>query len=82
MGTNWYDLDRDGRRLARLILFLETKMKKCRSEDKIIRYAQTIGLLTSKKAEICKFRYNVDDLIKHFKIKKTSYQKERRFGKD
>ena len=81
MGTNWYDLDRDGRRLARLIRFLETRMKKCRSDDKIIRYAQTIGLLTSKKAEICKFRYNVDDMLRELKIRNTRYQKDRKFKK-
>jgi len=82
MGTNWYDLDVDGRKLARLIKFLETKMKNCRSDEKIIRYAQTIGILISKKAEICKFRYNVDDLFKEFKVRKTHYEKDRKFEKN
>lgn len=81
MGTNWYDLDRDGRKLARLIRFLETRMMKCRSDEKIIRYANTIGTLISKKAEICKFRYSVDDLLKELKIRKSMYQKKKRFGK-
>ena len=81
MGTNWYDLDVDGRKLARLIKFLETKMKNCRSDEKIIRYAQTIGILISKKAEICKFRYNVDDLMKELKVRKTHYEKDRKFEK-
>jgi len=81
VGTNWYDLDCDGRRLARLIKFLETKMKACRSDEKIARYAQTIGLLISKKAEICKFRYNVDDLMKELKIRNTKYEKKRKFEK-
>ncbi|MCH8915985.1 MAG: hypothetical protein IIA82_09110 [Thaumarchaeota archaeon] len=81
MGTNWYDLDRDGRKLARLIRFLETKMMKCRSDEKIIRYANTIGTLISKKAEICKFRYSVDDLLKELKIRKSKYEKQKRFGR-
>jgi len=81
VGTNWYDLDRDGRKLARLIRFLETKMMKCRSDEKIIRYANTIGLLISKKAEICKFRYSVDDLLRELKIRHSKYQKGKRFGK-
>ena len=81
MGTNWYDLDRDGRKLARLIRFLETRMMKCRSDEKIIRYANTIGTLISKKAEICKFRYSVDDLLKELKIRKSKYEKQKRFGR-
>ena len=81
MGTNWYDLDRDGRKLARLVKFLETKMMKCRSDDRIIRYAQTIGLLISKKAEICRFRYNIDALLKELELGNAKYEKGKRFGK-
>ncbi len=39
-------------------------MKNCRSDEKIICYAQTIGLLVSKKAEIGKLCYDVEKFLK------------------
>jgi len=64
VGTHWSDMDVDGRRLARLIRFLETKMKKCKNEDKIIRYAQVIGLLIAKKVDVAVLRFDVDKFLK------------------
>jgi len=56
MSERWDDLQYDGRRLARLIKFLETKLKHVKSDDpdSIVRYASTIGLLISKKIELIK----------------------------
>ena len=79
MGTHWTDLEVDGRRLTRLIKFLETKMNKCKADDKIIHYAQTIGLLTLKKCDLIKICYSVDDLLKELKVRNSKYEKNRRF---
>ena len=52
MGSIWHDLYTDGKRLNRIIRYLETKMKKAIDDDKIIRYANAIAYLTAKKVEI------------------------------
>jgi len=56
MSEKWDSLEYDGRRLARLIRFLETKMNhvKASDPDAIVRYASCIGLLISKKIELIK----------------------------
>ena len=56
MSECWSNLEFDGRRLARLIKFLETKMNhvKASDPDAIVRYASCIGLLISKKIELIK----------------------------
>ena len=56
MSEKWDNLEYDGRRLARLIRFLETKMNhvKASDPDAIVRYASCIGLLISKKIELIK----------------------------
>ena len=55
MSECWSNLKFDGRRLARLIKFLETKLKKVKDDDDaIVRYASTIGNLISKKIEVIK----------------------------
>ena len=55
MSECWSNLEFDGRRLARLIKFLETKLKKVKDDDDaIVRYASTIGVLISKKIEVIK----------------------------
>ena len=78
MGTKWDDLECDGRRLARLIRFLETKMKKTKDDDDtIVRYAQTIGHLISKKIEVAKFHHKVEWIEKHLR----ELEKELEHGK-
>lgn len=81
MGTHWSDLDVQGRRVARLIRLMEKKLKSCRSDEKIIRYANSIGFLISKQTELIKFRYSIDDFIKEWKVRKTRYDKDRKFEK-
>ena len=56
-------------------------MKHCKSDEKIIRYVNTIGLLISKHTEIVKFRYSVDGLLKEIKARKPMYEKVRKFEK-
>lgn len=81
MGTHWSDLDCQGRKLTRLIRYMETRMKHCKSDEKIIRYANTIGLLISKHTDLVKFRYSVNDMLKEFKVRKTPYEKGKKFEK-
>ena len=52
MSNNWEDVYADGRRLNRIIKILETKLKKSDDDDYIIRYANSIAYITSKKIEI------------------------------
>ena len=54
MSEKWDNLEYDGKRLARLIRFLETKMNhvKASDPDAIVRYASCIGLLISKKTDL------------------------------
>ena len=77
MGTKWDDLECDGRRLARLIRFLETKMKKVKDDDdSTVRYAQSIGNLISKKIEVAKFHHKVEWIEEQ--LKKMEKEAERR----
>ena len=62
--TRWTDLYRDGRRIDRIIRYIETKMKKATEDDKIIKYANSIGFLTSKKIEIVDLVLGVEDIIR------------------
>ena len=64
MGSIWHDLYTDGRRLNRIIRFLETKMKKAIDDDKIIRYANSIAFLTGKKVEIADKVLGLEFIVK------------------
>jgi len=64
MKQNWLDLYIDGRRLNKIIRFLETKMKKSDDEDSIIRFANSIAYLTTKKIEIVDRVLAVKHLLK------------------
>lgn len=60
---SWNDFSVDGRRVNRLIRNLETRSKKCKSDEKFVRYCNAIGFLTSKKIEIAKIHYNIEELL-------------------
>ena len=60
----WADPNNDGRRLNRMIRYLETKMKKCKDDDRIIKYANSIGYLTSKKIEIADMVLGILDIVR------------------
>ncbi len=64
MGSAWHDLYTDGKRLNRIIRYLETKMKKATNDDKIIRYANSIAFLTGKKVEIVDKVLAVEHIVK------------------
>jgi len=54
MNDKWLDLYTDGRRLNKIIRFLETSLYKCEADDSdsIIRYANSIAYLTRNKVEM------------------------------
>ena len=60
---SWNDFSVDGRRVNRLIRNLETRSKKCRSDEKFVKYCNAIGFLTSKKIEIAKIHYDIEKLL-------------------
>jgi len=64
MTHSWHDLYTDGERLNRIIRYLETKMKKATDDDKIIKYANSIGFLTGKKVEIVDKVLGVEFIVK------------------
>jgi len=64
VGSAWHDLYTDGKRLNRIIRYLETKMKKATDDDKIIRYANSIAFLTGKKVEIVDKVLGVEEIVK------------------
>ena len=62
---SWDELDVDGRRINRIIRILETKLKKSKSDEKIVRYANAIGFLTSKKIETLKIHHDIERILKY-----------------
>lgn len=60
---SWNDFSVDGRRINRLIRNLETRSKKCKSDEKYVRYCNAIGFLTSKKIEAVKIHHNIEEIL-------------------
>ena len=77
MTQNWTDLNKDGKRLDRLLRMMERKLKKTIDDDKIIKYCNSICYLTSKKIELVNIVLGLDELMKKAEKKygKTSYGK-------
>jgi len=67
---SWEELDVDGRRINRIIRILETKLKKSKSDEKTVRYANAIGFLTSKKIEVLKIHHDIEGILKHIEEQK------------
>ena len=64
----------DGRRLVRIIRILEKKLKKATEDEKIIKYANSITYLTSKKVEMVNLVLGVQHLLKGKTFDETKYQ--------
>jgi len=58
------DLYRDILRLDDIIKRLTRKLKKCKSDDYNIKYANAIGLMTSKKTEMVCIVLDVEAIVK------------------
>jgi len=67
---NWTDLGTHGKRLNRIIRILEKRMKNSQDDDDIIRYSNTIGVLTEKLVNIAKLHLGIKDVLK-----KTEFSK-------
>ncbi len=74
MSDRWTNLFVDGRRLDRIIRILEKKLKKATEDEKIIKYANSITYLTSKKVELVNLVLGVKDLLKGKTFDETKYQ--------
>ncbi len=64
MIRNWTDLNKDGRRLDRLLRMLERKLKKTTDDYLIIKYCNSICYITSKKIELVNIVLGVSHLRK------------------
>jgi len=65
--TDWADFSQDGKRLERIIKILFTKLKKAKSDEKIIRLSNAIGFNTSKKIEVAKIHHDIQTLLDDMK---------------
>ena len=74
MSDRWTNLFVDGRRLDRIIRILEKKLKKATEDEKIIKYANSITYLTSKKVELVNLVLGVKDLLKGKTLDSTKYR--------
>ena len=74
---DWTDLFVDGRRLNRIIRILEKRMKKTEDDDKVIRYANCICMLTREKVNISNYVLEVKNLIKDGRKLLSTPQNER-----
>ena len=72
---SWNDFSVDGRRVNRLIRNLETRSKKCRSDEKFVKYCNAIGFLTSKKIEIAKIHHNIEEILQEVRTAKNARKK-------
>ena len=78
---SWDDFSTDGLRINRLIRNLETRSKKCKSDEKFVRYCNAIGFLTSKKIEVAKLHHNIEKLLEwQEKMLKEKKKTQRRFN--
>lgn len=72
MSDRWIDLYIDGRRLDRVIRRLEKRIKNTEDDEKIIKLANSITYVTSKKMELVDMVLGVEALVKS-KGKKSNY---------
>jgi len=60
---DWTDLKTDGLRLNRIIRILEKRLRKSKEDDKIIRYANSISILTRQKIEVAKLYLGIKEAL-------------------
>lgn len=65
--THWDDFYKDGLRLERIIKILFKHLKKTRSDENIVRLANSIAFLTTKKIEIARHWNKIDEIVKEVK---------------
>jgi len=62
MMLDWTNLSTHGKRLNRIIRILEKRLKKTNDDDKIIRYSNSIGVLTEKLVNIAKLHLGIKEV--------------------
>jgi len=72
MSDIWINLYIDGRRLDRVIRRLEKRIKNTEDDEKMIKLANSITYVTSKKMELVDMVLGVEALVKS-KGKKSNY---------
>ena len=65
----WKDVDIDGRRMNRIIRLLETLIKKEKDVDRVVKLANSICYMTSKKLELAYKRLQLDEIFKAYEVK-------------
>ena len=66
--ADWCDLNKDGLRLYRIIRILEKRLMKSKNDEKIVRYATCIGILTEKKVNIAKLHFGIKDALDRVEV--------------
>ena len=59
---DWTNLSTHGKRLNRIIRLLENRLKKTDNDDTIIRYSNSIGVLTEKLVNIAKLELGIKEV--------------------
>jgi len=72
MTAKWHDLYVDGKRLDRVIRRLERRLRKTEDDEKMIKLANSITYVTSKKMELVDMVLGVEAIVKS-KGKKSNY---------
>lgn len=73
--THWDNFYKDGLRLERIIKILFKHLKKTRSDEKLVRLANSIAFLTTKKIEIARHWNKIDEIVKE--VRRTKNAKKR-----
>jgi hypothetical protein len=60
---DWTNLPTHGRRLNRIIRILEKRLKHTKNDEKTIRYANSIALLTRETVNIAKLHLGIKEAL-------------------
>jgi len=60
---DWTNLPTHGRRLNRIIRILEKRLKHTTDDEKTIRYANSIALLTRETVNIAKLHLGIEEVL-------------------
>ena len=70
--AQWDNFYKDGLRLERIIKILFRHLKKTRSDEKLVRLANSIAFLTTKKIERARHWSKMDEIVKEVRIRKNA----------
>lgn len=70
--TYWDDFSKDGLRLERIIKILFKRLKRAKSDEKIVRLSNSIAFITGKKMEVAKLYHNIEELLAEVRTTKNA----------